>query len=242
MRRKLGEKAFRGVMIGYPCDAPGYRVYNPVTRRTTTSVHVMFQETFPGFQPSHKIGSLISNDTDADDGSAQFPPSHAISTNLVDIDDWPPMPDDDHPSRIRSHHVWFGESVTHLSASSPVYVNACFDPKQGGGREDIVEQPNLALTDAAPPYQPHDTTIAMLSARDCVEPASYRAALSSDQSANEWHVAMQHEYDSLMSIGTWELVDLPEGRAMVNNMWIYKTKSDLDGDVSRYNARFVAKG
>jgi hypothetical protein len=53
---------------------------------------------------------------------------------------------------------------------------------------------------------------------------------------------MQHKYDSLMSNGTWELVDLPAGRAVVKSMWIYKIKSDLAEDVSRYNARFVAKG
>jgi hypothetical protein len=42
MRRKLGEKAFRGVMVGYPPDAPEYHVYNPETRRITTSVHMVF--------------------------------------------------------------------------------------------------------------------------------------------------------------------------------------------------------
>jgi hypothetical protein len=42
LRRKLSEKAFRGVVVGYPPDAPGYRVYNPETRRITTSVHVVF--------------------------------------------------------------------------------------------------------------------------------------------------------------------------------------------------------
>jgi hypothetical protein len=47
---------------------------------------------------------------------------------------------------------------------------------------------------------------------------------------------MQRECDSLVSYGTWELVDLPEGRAFVNNMWIYKIKSDIDGGVSRYKA------
>jgi hypothetical protein len=69
----------------------------------------------------------------------------------------------------------------------------------------------------------------------------YCAALSSDQSL-EWQLTMQHEYDSLVSNGTWELVDLPEGRAVGNNMWIYHIKSDIDGNVSRYNARLVAKG
>jgi hypothetical protein len=53
---------------------------------------------------------------------------------------------------------------------------------------------------------------------------------------------MQQEYSSLISNGTWDLVDLPHGRMVVNNMWIFKVKSDTTGDVSRFKARFVAKG
>jgi hypothetical protein len=53
---------------------------------------------------------------------------------------------------------------------------------------------------------------------------------------------MQHEYSSLIDNGTWELVDLPTDRVVVNNMWIYKVKSDTVGDDSRFKARFVAKG
>jgi hypothetical protein len=49
LRRKLGETTFRGVMVGYPTAAPRYRVYNPETRRITTSVHVVFHESTPGF-------------------------------------------------------------------------------------------------------------------------------------------------------------------------------------------------
>jgi hypothetical protein len=41
--RNFGGKAFRGIMVGYTHDAPGYRIYNLATRRITTSVHVVFQ-------------------------------------------------------------------------------------------------------------------------------------------------------------------------------------------------------
>jgi hypothetical protein len=53
---------------------------------------------------------------------------------------------------------------------------------------------------------------------------------------------MLQEYSSLIANGTWELVDLPQGRMVVNNMGIFKVKSDTAGDVSRFKARFVAKG
>jgi hypothetical protein len=64
--RKLGEKAFRGVMVGNPPDAPGYRVSNPETRRITTSVHVVFHENTPGFGTRLPIDSVIT-DTSNDD-------------------------------------------------------------------------------------------------------------------------------------------------------------------------------
>jgi hypothetical protein len=53
---------------------------------------------------------------------------------------------------------------------------------------------------------------------------------------------MQHEYSSLMDNGTWELVELPPDRVVVNNIWIYMVKSDTVDDISRFKAPFVAKG
>jgi hypothetical protein len=53
---------------------------------------------------------------------------------------------------------------------------------------------------------------------------------------------MQQEYSFLMNNGTWKLIDLPPGRMVLNNMWIYKVKSNTTGGVSRFKARFVAKG
>jgi hypothetical protein len=59
LRREFGEKAFRGVMVGYPPDAPWYRIYNPETRRITTLVHVVFQDNTPGFGARLPVDSAI---------------------------------------------------------------------------------------------------------------------------------------------------------------------------------------
>jgi hypothetical protein len=55
LRRQMGEKAFRGVMVGYPADAQGCRVYNHVTRRITASLHAGFQKDTLGFNVSTPI-------------------------------------------------------------------------------------------------------------------------------------------------------------------------------------------
>jgi transposase InsO family protein len=66
LRRKLGLKAFRGAMVGYSHNSPGYRIYNPATRRITTSVHVKFEETVPRFGSSHPLASSIDVCADAE--------------------------------------------------------------------------------------------------------------------------------------------------------------------------------
>jgi hypothetical protein len=64
--RDFGEKAFRGIMVGYTPDAPGYRIYNLATRQITTSVHVVFQEEVSGFPPFRTTDSIICDDPDLD--------------------------------------------------------------------------------------------------------------------------------------------------------------------------------
>ena len=48
---------------------------------------------------------------------------------------------------------------------------------------------------------------------------------------------MQEEMKSLLELQTWKLVDLPPGRKIVKNRWVYKKKSD-----GRLKSRLVAKG
>lgn len=73
------------------------------------------------------------------------------------------------------------------------------------------------------------------------DPDTYTEAMRSPQ-ASEWQAAMQIEYDSLISSGTWRLVQLPLGRKAVKCKWIYRVKTNPDGSVSKYKARLVAQG
>ena len=40
----------------------------------------------------------------------------------------------------------------------------------------------------------------------------------------------------------WNLVDLPDDRQALENKWIFKKKTDADGNVTVHKARLVAKG
>ena len=40
----------------------------------------------------------------------------------------------------------------------------------------------------------------------------------------------------------WTLVDLPVDRQAIENKWIFKKKTDADGNVTVYKSQLVAKG
>jgi hypothetical protein len=105
LRRKLSEKAFRGVMVCYPPNALGYRIYNSETRRITTSVHVVLQENTVDFGAHPSVHSVITDASDDDDPPDMLT-SHPIDTLSPPS---PEVPDPrtpleaDRPSRPRSH-------------------------------------------------------------------------------------------------------------------------------------------
>jgi len=73
------------------------------------------------------------------------------------------------------------------------------------------------------------------------EPNSYEDAMSRDD-RQLWHAAMVSELDSIQRNGTWELIELPEGRRPIGCKWVFKIKRKADGSIDRYKARLVAKG
>jgi hypothetical protein len=48
--------------------------------------------------------------------------------------------------------------------------------------------------------------------------------------------------DSIMSNGTWEIVERPYGCKPIGCKWVFKKKLRPDSTIERYKARLVAKG
>ncbi|KAL8124691.1 hypothetical protein AgCh_012369 [Apium graveolens] len=73
------------------------------------------------------------------------------------------------------------------------------------------------------------------------EPLTFRQAMDSSESRH-WKGAVKSEIDSIVSNGTWELVDLPPGCSTIGCKWVFKRKLNPDGSIDKYKARLVAKG
>ncbi|WVZ17444.1 hypothetical protein V8G54_010426 [Vigna mungo] len=70
------------------------------------------------------------------------------------------------------------------------------------------------------------------------EPVNINEALSQ----SHWKKAMEEELRSIERNETWKMVDLPPNKRCIGVKWVFKTKLNPDGTVSKHKARLVAKG
>ena len=73
------------------------------------------------------------------------------------------------------------------------------------------------------------------------EPTTYEESLNSSKS-DQWLKAMKSEMDSMYTNQVWTLVDPPEGIKPIGCKWIFKKKTDMEGNVITYKASLVDKG
>ncbi|GJW63537.1 retrotransposon protein, putative, ty1-copia subclass [Tanacetum coccineum] len=76
---------------------------------------------------------------------------------------------------------------------------------------------------------------------DFGEPPNYIATLV-DPESDKWLEAMNTEMQSMKDNQVWVLVELPPNGRTVGSKWLFKKKTDMDGNVHTFKACLVAKG
>lgn len=71
-------------------------------------------------------------------------------------------------------------------------------------------------------------------------PNSYSEATASSE-WNFWEKAIKDELEALQENDTWELVNKPANKKIISNRWVFRTKSNNNGETI-YKARLVARG
>lgn len=88
-----------------------------------------------------------------------------------------------------------------------------------------------------PPPRLRDCVLDRKSVKVAIIGETENISVSEALKDEKWRQAMQEEYDSLMDMKTWELVDCPEGMKPITCRWVLREKTD-----GRYKARLVARG
>ena len=73
------------------------------------------------------------------------------------------------------------------------------------------------------------------------EPTNYEEAMIILDST-KWLEAMKSEMGSMYENKVRTLIDLPNDRRAIEIKWIFKKKTDADGNITVYKARLVKKG
>lgn len=73
------------------------------------------------------------------------------------------------------------------------------------------------------------------------DPKTRKEAIASENNKKRIE-AMNEEISSLKNNNTWTLVDVPKNKNIVSCKWVFKTKRNLDGEVTKFKARLVARG
>ncbi|KAK1670678.1 hypothetical protein QYE76_058837, partial [Lolium multiflorum] len=106
---------------------------------------------------------------------------------------------------------------------------------------EIATEPRRSTRERATPDWYDPCLNVMIVDNNDEDPATYEEAMMSPDS-NKWQEAMKSEMGSMYDNKVWTLVDLPDSRKAVENKWIFKRKTDADGNITVYKARLVAKG
>ena len=78
---------------------------------------------------------------------------------------------------------------------------------------------------------------AFLTSHNSLEPSTVDEALSDPK----WKAAMQLEFDALTRNNTWTLVHVTSQHKLVGCKWVFRTKYNINGTISKHKARLVAK-
>ena len=213
---KLAPKSDKCFFVGYPKETKGYYFYNPSENKVFVARDGVFLEK-----------EFISRKTS---GSNVY---------LEEVRDEQQMDVINTSSEVQEE-----VQTVDIPSITPHEISPC-----------EVTQPNEDDTSTVVPQRKSSRTIipskryidflltesSEITMLESEEPTSYKDALKGKDS-EKWLDAMKSEMDSMSENQVWDLVDLPDGVTPIGCKWIYKIKTDKDGNIYVFKARLVAKG
>ena len=76
--------------------------------------------------------------------------------------------------------------------------------------------------------------------KNFIEPENFDNANNSEQTDN-WLEVMKTEIKSLNETESWDLIPEQKGKNIIPDRWVYKFKHDSNGNIDKFEARYVAK-
>lgn len=237
-RGKLEPKSEKMIFLGFDNVKKGYRCYDQNTKKVIVTRDAIFYET-----TSRKV--LIDFDEDTDDEITSQEKTRDEIENENEITLVQSSDEEDQQGAVggvkepSSNDQPMPDNLPNRRMTeSPPYID---DPKDKDfstrARTEVPTELRQSVRNKKPVRPFQVTHIALLA----IEPQSLEEAKKTKE-ASRWETAIKEEYFSHQKNNTWSLVNAPNAKNIVKSKWVFKLKTNDDGEVVRYKARLVAKG
>lgn len=271
-RKKLHQKAERGIMVGYNEEVKGYRVWLPDKNRVEIHCDIKFlemdlddkiQDNNTDNEYYNELRTLIDDDTKVPIDAETHDDIISInSSNSGDAD------------QGNLDQSWENDPATQQESSDDVYDSAgsrsvdsadgnyckatvCVHPpariRDWVGCDGCQDWFHIQCVGLATTPLDNEQYLCINCDQENVNQAADGAVLLCEEPTSyndvqesnkkaEWVQAMNEEMEALNKNKTWTLVDHPKQANVLTNRWVFKVKQKSDGSVERYKARLVVKG
>lgn len=206
-RGKIAKKSEKGILVGYDIDSPCYRIYLREQREVVCSDNVIFDEKKTRLRQGTELETLAPEGT--------------------------PVKQEESSSESEGEDENWGTGESSEPSDNETRTTP---PEEETERRTLRDrktlQPPPRLRDCVLDFRRggKSAKVAMIGE---AEDISVGEALKDEK----WRRAMQEEYDSLIGMKTWKLVDCPKGVKPITCRWVLREKAD-----GSYKARLVARG
>ena len=232
-RKKLDAKAKKLTMVGYQGDSKNYRLYDPSSRKVIVSRDVTFDEYKTNDENDDTSSYLIFDSPWESDEIS--PPAEIEQAAIQSVQS------EEDANNISEELEYFSDNefVFHENSDDPIVNDAPAEappPQQQQVTENSTRQ-----------YELRDRSTLLIPARYNVnyaqvnEPATFSEAISNEL-ANEWKSAIAEELKAHETNGTWEIVEKPENRNIIDSKWVFKLQEEKAGKFRKFKARLCARG
>uniref|UniRef100_A0A251UJX2 Putative ribonuclease H-like domain-containing protein n=1 Tax=Helianthus annuus TaxID=4232 RepID=A0A251UJX2_HELAN len=222
-RGKLDDKVEKTIFIGYSENSKAYKLYNPITGKTIISRDVVFDEEQEWNEGTvrEETSCVELNDSGEEDQQPDVAVPGVNEEPIVNNQNENYSSDEEAENSNNQHEEVESSSSSENEELRTRKVAEIYQ------HEELYERGQTVQNDVADFVLYAD-----------VDPITYNEVFK----YIKWREAMDREIQSILKNGTWDIVDPPKGQKPIGVKWIYKTKYDEHGNVSKHKARLVAKG
>ena len=246
---KLSTRAKPGVHLGLSEDRKGFIVYLTKENRYVTSIDVTFHE--DSFEQAKDLATVTApsvihkeyvqedeSESESSDSESEDSEVEDLEELLDDAQEQTSQREEEDNEEVTEHQnieeVNLCEEHAHEARNIP-------DGFKSGSYEQEESEPRRSERIRGKTYNFASHAISSEENKLPPEPKSYYEVIKGDNK-EEWLNAMEEEIEALETHETWKVVRKPKNKNIAGTKWVFKVKTNANGDFERFKARLVVQG